>query len=61
MLPRRLVIAAVTGLALARAGHADDRPRMRVFRDPGCDCCRGWVRHMEQAGFDVQLEECGLN
>lgn len=30
---------------------------MRVFRDPGCECCRGWVRHMENAGFDVRLEE----
>lgn len=57
MLLRRLVISVVPGLALARVGHADDRPRMRVFRDPGCDCCRGWVRHMEQAGFDVRLEE----
>jgi len=30
---------------------------MRVFRDPGCECCRGWVRHMEAAGYEVRLEE----
>lgn len=61
MLRRRPVIAAFPGLALAHVpvfARADERPRMRVVRDPGCDCCRGWVRHMEQAGFDVRLEEC---
>ena len=59
MLPRRLVVAALPALALVRAPlvRAQDRPRMRVFRDPGCECCRGWVRHMEQAGFEVRLEE----
>lgn len=56
MLPRRLVLA-LPGLALVRSARGEERHRMRVFRDPGCDCCRGWVRHMEQAGFDVHLEE----
>ena len=32
-------------------------PRFRVFRDQGCRCCLGWVRHMQQAGFDVRVEE----
>ena len=36
---------------------ADERLHFRVFRDPGCSCCLGWVRHMEQAGFDVRVEE----
>ena len=47
-----LVLGHVPGLAVAEA-----RPLLRVVRDPGCECCAGWARHMEQAGFDVRMEE----
>ena len=59
MLRRELVMATLSGLALLpfEPARAEERPRVRAFRDPGCECCRGWVRHMEQAGFDVRLEE----
>lgn len=26
---------------------------MRVFKDPGCDCCKAWIEHMRQNGFQV--------
>lgn len=60
MLRRRPLLAAISGLStvgLIRPVQSQERFRMRVFRDPGCDCCRGWTRHMEQAGFEAQLEE----
>ena len=28
-----------------------------VHKDPGCGCCVGWVRHLEDAGFAVTAEE----
>jgi hypothetical protein len=59
MLRRGLIAATLSGLTLLPSSYlrAQERPYMRVFRDPGCECCRGWVRHMEQAGFDVRAEE----
>jgi len=60
MLRRSLFSTALPALALAYVpvfARAEERPRFRAFRDPGCSCCLGWVRHMEQAGFDVRVEE----
>jgi hypothetical protein len=28
-----------------------------VHKDPACDCCTGWVTHLEQNGFRVQVIE----
>lgn len=60
MLRRSLLSTALPALVLVRvptAARAEERPRFRVFRDPGCGCCLGWVQHMEQAGFAVRVEE----
>jgi hypothetical protein len=58
----RLVLAgAAAPLAgcsfLARAAHAVDLPPAVVWKDPGCDCCDGWARHMRHAGFSVTVRE----
>ena len=29
-------------------------PGLRVWRDPGCGCCGGWITHMRAAGFAVE-------
>lgn len=28
-----------------------------VHKDPNCGCCSGWVRHLQDAGFAVQVDE----
>ena len=28
-----------------------------VHKDPSCDCCSGWVQHLQQAGFTVKTIE----
>ena len=60
MLRRDLLTVGVTGLLLtqfSRTASAQPQSLLRVVRDPGCDCCAGWARHMEQNGFDVRMEE----
>ena len=60
MLRRNFLSVGLPVLALAQVSvlaRANERLGFRVFRDPGCSCCLGWVRHMEQAGFDVRVEE----
>src|SRR5258706_2063143 len=32
-------------------------PAILVHKDPNCDCCLGWVRHLKEAGFAVTVEE----
>lgn len=59
MLRRGLVLATQPGQARlpSAPARAEQRRRLKAFRDPGCECCRGWVRHMAPAEFDVRLEE----
>jgi hypothetical protein len=45
-----LLVGALSSTALA-AG-----PAMTVFKSPWCGCCEAWVEIMQQAGFDVTVE-----
>ncbi len=47
---------AATALAPSYA-WADSSPIITVHKDPNCDCCTGWVTHLEQNGFRVQVIE----
>lgn len=44
-----LSFAMVTGSAFATD--------MLTYKSPYCGCCKEWVKHMEDAGFNVTVEE----
>ncbi len=44
-------------LALPGAARAAPALRVEVWKDPGCGCCDGWVRHKRLAGFDAVVHE----
>jgi hypothetical protein len=46
-----LVLTTRTPLA------AETLPKMVVTKDPNCGCCTGWVKHVQAAGFDVEVVE----
>lgn len=57
---RRRVLLALGALVLAGGGAAlflGATPTMAgevvVFKDPSCECCGRWARHMRQNGFSV--------
>ncbi len=35
---------------------AYDPDTVVVYKDPSCDCCGRWIRHLEQAGFKVEVQ-----
>jgi hypothetical protein len=41
------------GAACERSAIAE--PSVRVYRSATCGCCKGWARHLEANGFDVEL------
>ena len=52
---KRRIFLAAAGTAIARRSEAQPAARpLRVWRDPGCGCCGGWVEHMRAAGFQVE-------
>jgi len=51
------LFASASVLIAPRAGRAAALPAMAVYRNPGCGCCEGWVKHMVAAGFTVTTED----
>ena len=51
---RRLLLTAAATMALPGAAPPAAARRLRVWRDPDCGCCGGWVEHMRTAGFRVE-------
>ncbi len=38
-------------------GVAAALPLVEVFKSPTCGCCTGWVDHLREAGFQVEVTE----
>jgi len=57
-LTRRSALGTI-GLALVMPSVSAfaQTPTILVHKDPDCGCCAGWVRHLEDAGFAVTVEE----
>lgn len=49
--------ALASVLIVPHADGAAALPDIAVFRNPGCGCCEGWVKHMIAAGFKVTIED----
>lgn len=49
--------AAVTLVLSRPLWAAEALPKITVTRDPNCGCCGGWVDHLRQAGFPVEVIE----
>jgi len=32
-------------------------PAMTVYKSPSCGCCKGWVEHVQAAGFTVEVHD----
>jgi hypothetical protein len=55
---RLLMLAALAAPAVARAAPAA-APVVEVWKDPGCGCCKDWVRHLEANGLRTRLHDTG--
>jgi hypothetical protein len=55
MIARRSLLGAF-GFACVSQSFAAG-PTIAVTKDPNCDCCSGWVEHLRQAGFDVEVRD----
>ncbi len=50
--PLLLVLLLGTGSVLAQAATP-----VEVWKSPHCGCCKGWVEHLSQNGFQVRTHE----
>jgi hypothetical protein len=54
---RRFFTQCLVATALVPAPAFASEPIITVHKDPACDCCTGWVTHLERKGFRVQVIE----
>jgi hypothetical protein len=59
MLSRRHFLVASAGVALTgRQLFAESAPTVvTVYKDPGCECCARWVKHLTANGFSVTVRD----
>lgn len=59
MLSRRRILAGLSGFSAVflceQALAQQALPKVVVTKDPNCGCCGGWAKHMETAGFTVDV------
>ena len=55
-LSRRSVIGGIAATALPSVARAKSAS-IQVWKTPTCGCCRAWVEHLKQAGFDVSATD----
>lgn len=60
---RRRLFAALLGapLAVIASAHAQDAPRVEVYKSPTCSCCNDWIDHLKSNGFSVVAHDVGNN
>jgi hypothetical protein len=56
---RRTVLQCIGATAALHRSEAraEDAPAVKVWKDPNCGCCTGWVEHLRQSGFTVAVVE----
>ena len=63
MMNRRFLLRTLASLAAAAALTpslmAQTRPKVEVWKDPDCGCCKDWVSHLEANGFQVSVHDSG--
>ena len=63
MMNRRFLLKTLASLTAAAALTpglmAQTRPKVEVWKDPDCGCCKDWVSHLEANGFQVSVHDSG--
>lgn len=49
--------ASAPGANTVHTARGAALPVVEVWKSPFCGCCKGWVAHMEEAGFTVKVHE----
>lgn len=59
---RRHLLLALLAAGAGRQVWAQapkQRHVLKVWKDPNCGCCKDWITHLEQNGFQVTVENKG--
>ena len=49
------LLAAGAAFGARPLAAAEPAPLLKVWKDPSCGCCSGWVEHLRRSGFTVAV------
>ena len=52
-----VMITIGVGLSLTAGARAETPLAIKVWKDPDCGCCTGWVNHLRRSSFAVSVTE----
>lgn len=52
-----LAFAVICALGASLPAAAQERSPITVWKSPWCGCCGNWVKHMQAAGYPVQVHD----
>ncbi|MGH6793041.1 MAG: DUF411 domain-containing protein, partial [Methyloceanibacter sp.] len=53
----RTLFALLVGVLLLPGTAVWAAPEIEVWKSPSCDCCTGWVEHLQDNGFSVNVKD----
>ena len=56
---RRHLLSAALLFPMVGARAVGNLTVAEVWKDPSCGCCKDWITHMQQAGFELRVHETG--
>lgn len=59
---RRTLLAGLLAIGLpgwVTAQSSENSPLVEVWKSPTCGCCKDWIKHMEDNGFRVTVNDSG--
>jgi len=53
------LLSPVAGAQQAAARSANAGPAIEVWKSPSCGCCKDWIAHMQEHGYQVRVHDSG--
>jgi hypothetical protein len=52
-----LALTLTTGAASPSVDPAPEQPKITVYKDPSCGCCKHWIEHLIKHGYRVDARD----
>ena len=49
-----LAVLSISLVAIAETPEISNSPTIEVYKTPTCGCCKKWIDHLKDAGFEVE-------
>jgi hypothetical protein len=52
-----VALTLTTGAVAPSVGATPKQPKITVYKDPSCGCCKSWIEHLIKHGYSVDAKD----